>query len=139
MASIIFRANIILFLAASLDSFHIMDIQNDADMFDLDLDKPDGILVVTEELASPGMVEVNQKQVDELESENIKLRQKLTSVQSELTKKTNEVRRRKVANVQLETKPYRPQSQEPMGLWDMLVNIAKYAIGGFLSWFGIRF
>lgn len=143
MASII-SALIIVFLAASsLHAYRVLksDYQSDqSDVYQTGIENPDEILIVTEELKEPSLLEKIQKKIDELEGANKKLQQDFNNAQNELNRRTNEYKRKNVAKVQLETK-HQNQTQaeaDSDGFWNWICRISKSLLGGFLNLFGMK-
>lgn len=152
----VLKATIISFLVSSLSCYSIVDIQNDIDVYETESAKSDDVIYLKTELepifddqseaaepelesSSPNILEIIQQKIADLEEANKKLEKDLGRTKAELTKKNNEIKRRRVANVQLETSHQNPQAEnKPVKFWDWICAIGKNLVSVVLNFFGVR-
>lgn len=149
---------ILILLVSSVISFRLIDIQNDAYEIEENSDieeTEESVVMLTEELENtradlfdmveskkdnkmPDLLSSIQKKIAELESSNNQLKQELTKTQSELSRRAEPIKRRKIAYVQLEK--YNPNEQkESNDFWTWICRISKHVVAGIMNFFGVKF
>lgn len=139
MAAIIKVALLVTVIFVYSESYRMNDVQRDSEVYESDLTKPDQILLVSEAYDNQSFLENTLKKIygkiQNVEEANEKLKKELRQTQFELQRKTNEMKRRKVANVQLENDSTHHDSEN---FWKWVCKITKHFFGGILGWFGIE-
>lgn len=126
-----------------IQSYRVMDVQNDVDIYEVEGGETDKVLVVTEELEpKPNKQDILMDKIEDLEASNNKLKQELIKARGQLIRKVKDGERKKVADVQIESNiPYKTKPhylEEKFDFWSYLCGLAKSVVGGFLGLFGIR-
>lgn len=140
MSCIKFIIFALLVITPLIQSYHFMDVQNDVDTYEVEGDNSDKVLIATEEL-EPNKQDNLMDKIEDLEASNNKMKQELIKARGQLIRKVKDGERKKVADVQIQSKipNHKPHYvEEKFDVWSYLCGIAKHIVGGVLGLFGIR-
>lgn len=140
MSCIKFIIFALLVITPLIQSYRIMDVQNDVDTYEVEGDNSDKVLIATEEL-EPNKQDILMDKIEDLEASNNKMKQELIKARGQLIRKVKDGERKKVADVQIQSKipNHKPHYvEEKFDVWSYLCGIAKHIVGGVLGLFGLR-